>query len=525
MTIFEILINYGLCLLACCVGTSVIEFFYKPKPHPIWKRSYPAITIHMLLVAAVYTLALLVTQRFFFSIGICLSASIIILAVNNAKYATLREPLVFSDFFLYLQVFQHPRLYLPFLGIFPLILLSTIGIGIVLAGVVLEESSFNWFSLPTLFLSFVLALIIYLLSKSSAKADISLKLEQDCKGLGVIVTVCIYAFKASKHRDNLDQMILKESAFSKDKISDISKENVLADIVVVQSESFFDARSLSPNILEDVLSGYDKCLISSEAFGKLNVPAWGANTMRTEFGFLTGLAPHQLGLAQFYPYQQLHKMKVPSIVSALKSLGYYCVCIHPNASGFFMRDKFFKQLGFDEFVDEKSFGGAAREGPYIADQAVTEKIMKVLREASKPCFVFAITMENHGPLNLEALSDDEWVDYYKSFPELDLDDLTKYLRHLKNADQMISQLCDFFSKGDSAALFALYGDHVPAISNVFEKMDYDDPRSNYFVWSNDKNHPNIPSTSTERVLSIEDLGLYLLDVIGSKKNKKSQERG
>jgi len=355
---------------------------------------------------------------------------------------------------------------------------------------------------------------MYLLAKISLEVTLSEQIRRDCEQFGVLATACVYSFQASKSRNKLFETIIKESVYAKESSSNYPDETELSDIVVVQSESFFDARNLNSNILGKVLSSYDKCLTSSRLFGKLSVPAWGANTMRTEFGFLTGITSSQLGLAQYYPYQQLLQFKIPSVVSALKSLGYYCVCVHPNASGFFMRDQFFKQLGFDAFLDEKSFDGAIRTGPYIADEAVTQKIMQVLNSADKPCFVFAITMENHGPLHLENVVVDEWRGYYETAPDDGLDDLTIYLRHLKNADKMISQLCDYFSKKSNKGVFSLYGDHVPAISHVFDQMGYDDSRSNYFIWSNiDKMAQSEQEFSAEREMKVEDLGKHLLELI------------
>lgn len=508
---FGFISAYFMSMLACWIGGVLIEMIYRPKPQAMWKRSYLAIVINLLLLVLVYTAFLLISHRFLFSIGGTLILVIVILGVNNAKYVTLKEPLVFSDFFLYLQVFQHPRLYLPFLGLIPLAVLSILVVVVILSGVILETPAFSWLSLNTLFLFVVLGLTYYAISRLATAALISIDLQRDCSQFGIVATACIYAFQAPKYREELYQKIVEESSFSKKESNKALSHNKMTDIVVVQSESFFDARELSSNVIPEVLSEYDRCLASSEAFGKLKVPAWGANTMRSEFAFLTGLTPKQLGLAKFYPYQQLLKFKVPSIVGTLKSLGYHCVCIHPNASSFFMRDKFFKELGFDEFIDGRSFVGAVREGPYVADEAVTEKIKQVLGSVDKPCFIFAITMENHGPLHLETVAEDEWRGYYKNSPSSSLDDLTVYLRHLKNADRMVDQLCEYFSDRSHKVLFSLYGDHVPAIPKIFDEMSYKDSHSNYFIWSNVA-PVDVHVKPEQRELCVEDLAQYLLDL-------------
>ena len=500
---------YCLSLLSCLLGSFFIEAMSKPKPLAIRFRSKVGVLIHSLLIILGYSLIVLVTQRLFFSVGLCLVLVIIITVVNNAKYATLREPLAFSDFFLYLQAIQHPRLYLPFLGVLPLILLVSGVLVLFLLGIFLESSDFNWFSLSALFLLVSAILAFYLISKLSLKTVISEELMNDCKSFGVLATLCIYAFNAVSSKTAVQNRLVGLSPLSSSQVS-LSTVETMQDLVVVQSESFFDARRLSSNIREEILSQYDQCLNLSDHHGVLDVPAWGANTMRTEFAFLTSLTSDQIGLAQYYPYRQLLGLKVPSIVSHLKLLGYHCVCVHPHAASFFMRDKFFKQLGFDEFVDDKQFVGAVREGPYVADSAVTEKIQEVLSRVDKPCFIFAITMENHGPLHLETLEDEEWVDYYNQQPKDGLDDLTVYLRHLKNADKMISQLCDIFSKRERKTVFSFYGDHVPAMSKVFKQLEYKDPRSNYFIWSGISD-----DRGESEELKVEDLAQYLVRLLGN----------
>ena len=64
----------------------------------------------------------------------------------------------------------------------------------------------------------------------------------------------------------------------------------LPNIVVVQSESFFRADRFYDQVRKNLFPRFAQ--IEREAIwaGKVQVPAWGANTVRTEFGFLSGLA-------------------------------------------------------------------------------------------------------------------------------------------------------------------------------------------------------------------------------------------
>src|SRR5690606_24085107 len=65
-------------------------------------------------------------------------------------------------------------------------------------------------------------------------------------------------------------------------------EGELPHLVAVQSESFFDPRPLFAGIRPEVLAEFDRLRSDAVAHGKLKVPAWGANTVRTEFSFLAG---------------------------------------------------------------------------------------------------------------------------------------------------------------------------------------------------------------------------------------------
>jgi phosphoglycerol transferase MdoB-like AlkP superfamily enzyme len=491
--------------------TLLLECFFKPVPRLLFKRNKQSLLVTTLLVFSLFLFALFLTQRPYFSASLSLLGFIIVLVVSNTKFKTLREPLVFSDFFLYLQAVKHPRLYLPFLGVMPLVGLVLLVLLIVFSGFYIEPAKYSPLSLDAAGVAVLLLCSFMLLRRIANRIPISADAIEDCRRLGVLATLCCYGTQALDQRASLADSIKKNSSYSsRKKPSDQSSPERLADIVVVQSESFFDARIVTNTIKTTVLSEYDKCLLESNCHGRLKVPAWGANTMRTEFAFLTGLESNMLGLAQYYPYQQLIGMNIPSIVSELKSQGYWCVCIHPNASSFFMRDKFFQQLGFDEFIDADGFTDAKREGPYVSDLAVSEKIKKTLGQIEQPCFIFAITMENHGPLHMESVSAEEWRSYYDQEPSAELTDLTVYLRHLKNADSMIQQQVELYRERSRETVFAFYGDHVPAISDVFEELSYDDPRSNYFIWSRGQLEPNEAST-----MRVESLGLAVVDLVKS----------
>ncbi|HUL42034.1 MAG TPA: LTA synthase family protein, partial [Burkholderiales bacterium] len=281
-------------------------------------------------------------------------------------------------------------------------------------------------------------------------------------------------------------------------------------IVAVQSESFFDARRLFPGINSAVLRQFDDIRKTAVQFGRLEVPAWGANTVRTEFAFLSGLSERQLNGHRFNPYRKLGMQGVPTIAGFLKRVGYRTVCVHPYAATFYRRDRVLPALGFDQFIDVRDFLEAEKCGPFIGDVAVAEKVRSLLGPFSQPTFIFVITMENHGPLHLEQVAANDVQRLYAAPPPAGFEDLTIYLRHLSNADQMIRMLREHLEQLSAGGWLCWYGDHVPIMPSVYQARDFSDARTDYFIWGRGKN----PETTLPADIRVEDLSGLLLEKAG-----------
>jgi phosphoglycerol transferase MdoB-like AlkP superfamily enzyme len=256
------------------------------------------------------------------------------------------------------------------------------------------------------------------------------------------------------------------------------------DVILIQSESFFDARRLSKSIDSSILRNFDIARHESVQHGELTVPAWGANTMRTEFAALTGVDDLQLGYARFYPYAFV-RQACASLASWFKQGGYKTLAIHPYYADFFGRERAFKHLQIDRFVDIRSFADAPRAGPYVADEAVADAIINALDEPrTEAAFIFSMTMENHGPLHLETVRAGEGAAFHSLGDDARWRDLTAYLRHLANADAMLGRLLASLRARRRETVLCFYGDHVPALSHVYAALGNEPARSDYFIWRN-----------------------------------------
>lgn len=494
-----------------------ISHYLLPKTLHPQQRPVTDIILQLSLTSFVFIIIFLISQRAVLSTLITLTIAGVFLVVNQAKYKALQEALVFSDVYLYIQVIRHPRLFLPFLNL-P-ITLSAITAGLILLAFAISLETpttlsallpdFGWTII--LLLSAVLCgIIIYQLAVKAS--PLHFDANQDVRQRGFYNSLIIYTLQAQTQRQHFIDYLQQHSPYTQ--VSDTSqsaatqhKNTTQPNLIVIQSESFFDARRLYPAIKHDVLKNFDQCNAEALAHGTLEVPAWGANTLRPEFSFLSGIPNESLKHFRFNPYQYLQTQTTPTLASHLKAQGYYCVCIHPNSAQFFARNKVFPHFGFDEFIDIADFDTNDRAGPYISDDAVRRKIQDTLVNAQQPLFIFAITMENHGPLHLETPNATAVESYYSDTPPKHHHDLTVYLKHLHNADHMLKKLRDFLREQTQETTVCFYGDHVPSMPKVYQELEFQNGRTDYFIWNNQQ-QTNLGLSQVIQ-LPIERLGIWL----------------
>ena len=275
----------------------------------------------------------------------------------------------------------------------------------------------------------------------------------------------------------------------------------LPDIVVIQSESLFD-----PTILR----GYERSdftpnlrrLAAEGSSGPLHVPTFGGGTIRTEFEVLTGLSLRYFSNLQF-PYLELGHHPVPSLMHTLKEHGYETIAVHDNAPGFWNRATAFKALGFDRFVSRSQFSAnVAKDGKYVADSAMTDEVMKQLKDRGPPQFLFAISIEAHGPYDVAPAHPDQ-LDAIPVPPGItgkDKRELQDYLYHIGHADAQLGRLVAWLAQRKRPSLVLFYGDHLPALVDTYRTAGFvngKDMLSQAGVWLLvDPKHPQSPVTAT-----------------------------
>jgi phosphoglycerol transferase MdoB-like AlkP superfamily enzyme len=492
-------------LLPLFIGLALsvaIEQLLSPRP-PLLGRPWRAWAIHIGVFTAFFAVELAIFQRPVFVSAMVLTGVLLLVLVSNAKSHSLREPFIYQDFEYFLDALKHPRLYLPFMGAWRAVAALLAFIAAVYVGLMIEPAITKQLSIATFVQTcigvFVVATLTVMLANTDSSA-ISFEPKNDLRRLGLLAFLMRYR---SEERKKIDVSALN-SPFS----GSTSKPNKnLPNIVVVQSESFFDARRLFADLDPSVMQEWDKTIAAASETGRVNVAAWGANTVRTEFAFLSGLETQKLGVHRFNPYRKMARQGVPTLATFLKKMGYRTVCVHPYPASFYTRDGVFPALGFDEFIDVDAFSAADKFGPYVGDIALGEKVKSVLQELTKPTFVFVITMENHGPLHWEKVTDAESAALFKKPLPRACESLAVYVRHLRNANTMLGNLRTHLETSSAPSWLCWYGDHVPIMPAVYAALGEPDGATDFFIWGSE-NKQN--STDKVQTASIENLAHMLL---------------
>ncbi len=463
--------------LAGLTVSTVIERLMTPRP--ALARPWTAWLLHAGLWLVAYGGLVLLLGRAWFAVAGTSAFLLMLVLVSNAKMKALREPFVFQDYEYFTDAIRHPRLYIPFLGWWKFLGAATgfaLAVAVGLWGETAPAERFAWSGQLGGIAVVVGAAALLLLAGKQKSLPVSFDPSRDIRTLGLLPTLWRY-----REEEREPPAVASPLGF-------LAPEDAVADLphlVAVQSESFFDPRPLYPGIRRDVLTEFDRLKADAIVEGKLKVPAWGANTVRTEFAFLSGVNDERLGVHRFNPYRAIAVgWRVQSLASFLKSLGYRTVCIHPYPASFYQRDRVYPRLGFDEFRDVRAFDKSRRFGPYIGDAALADEIAAIVREATSPVFVFAITMENHGPLHLERVGPSDVDELYTQAPPAGCEDLTIYLRHLRNADRMVAELRGTLEVCRRPASLCWFGDHVPIMPMVYQMFGAPNGEVDYVLWSN-----------------------------------------
>jgi hypothetical protein len=486
-------------LLLSVLGWLVARTVAEAKP-----RLATATIIDLSIPVAGFIVLLALTARPIFSGAFVFALCGIFAFADRRKRKMVLEPIIFHDFVATWDILRNPRVCLPFGD--PVLLFAGAGTAIValVAAFMADPAAWHGSPWPPAIAIAAIATFVWIVrgpGLQNAAAWLR-RLHplgsptEDAARLGPFAIQFVYSVIAIAER------AVRRALVAPTRIPVTSARADAPPVILVQCESFFDVRRLTVNLPSDTLQSFQACCNESVSWGRLATPGWGANSVRTEFAVLSQTSDEALGFDRFNPYYGFARHPVQSIAWKMRAEGYRTICIHPFDRTFYRRDQVMANLGFDLFLGQEAFAEESHSGRFISDLAVANMASQLLRDNRGKVFVFAITMENHGPWrkikDRPALETD-------LPPSRERDALEGFLVGVQSADAMVKALMDAISRDDRGGLLAFYGDHLPSLPKVFGRIGFHDRESDYVIWRQGKN------ASARRDLAAHELGDAVLN--------------
>ena len=242
------------------------------------------------------------------------------------------------------------------------------------------------------------------------------------------------------------------------------------NIVVIMNEAFSDLRVLGEFATDEPFLEYWDSLQENCVKGYANVSVLGGTTANSEFEFLSSDAT-ALFLNGGIPYNDYFASgeSYLSLVSVLAEQGYETTAFHPYLSSGWNRTVVYRAMQFEHIIfSEDLTEELDKLRLYVSDQGDYSYIMDWFeaKEAGRPQFFFNVTMQNHGGYTYKGEDFETAVqlagDKAGAFPQAE-----QYLSLIRESDQALKGLLEYFETYEEPVVVVLFGDHQPNLEPEF----------------------------------------------------------
>lgn len=387
---------------------------------------------------------------------LALALQALLALASNAKRAMLGEPLLFSDLALIGAIFRHPQFYLSALKVWQKLAIGLVAAALLvaLAWLFVPDPAVHLWGAGLALGSFAaLAAILRLPSfralapEPDAVADVARH--------GLLPTLLLHWLRWRASADPAPCPAPKRLSAQADPDHPAPDLPAPEVIVAVQCESFADPAELFGDRAM-ALPGLAAARAQAWQWGDLQVSGFGAYTMRTEYAVLFGREEEALGFRRFDPFLTALGEASYALPQRLGPERWRSLFVHPHDMRFYGRDRILPAGGFAELVGEAHFDPPGPgEGRYVSDAAITRELLAQARCAQSASFLYAVTIENHGPWSSAKGNRAEHL-------------VEGYRELVGKSDAMLSELTDGLAALERPAMLVFFGDHRPSIPGASE---------------------------------------------------------
>lgn len=302
---------------------------------------------------------------------------------------------------------------------------------------------------------------------------------------GLLATFFSYAgynYEEQIRPGNYGQQAIDELTDSISINADYQVSDEMPDkVIIILVESLMDPLemdkvSISPDPIADIREDFVGVVIS---------PSYGGSTGNAEFEVLTGYSLYPVPRSTV-PFAQFNR-RLPSLAWYFKDLGYSTMGIHTHQKDWYRRSEIYPLLGLDTFISSENMSDAEYRGLYISDQEMARQLIKHTDTQEKQ-FVFALTMENHGPYifdKFENVQNPVQFEVSGDVTEEERQLVLNYVKGTCDANEMYRMIKDHFRESDQKVVIALVGDHPAHIGDSLTS------KLGYFEDDNDVNRHHV----------------------------------
>lgn len=411
-------------------------------------------------------------RKIYSSIGVLFFSFFSVMGLMSRQKLILRgEPLLPWDFILGKEAINISKEFSGTMPVIPLLCLSVITIVLFVSVKFIPQETFNWrrkiaASLISLAVLFSVYSDVTSLEKTFSLELISwsqkLNYEENGMLLGFILnTTYLSVNKPAEYEEELVKEIMNDTTPPYE-----VAPNFKPNIIFVMSEAFWD-----PTLLKEVSFSADpipyfRSLQKSQTSGVMLSPVYGGGTANTEFEVLTGLS------IQFFPqglvpYVEYARKPIEALPTILKKQGYETTAIHTYDNWFYGRNNVYQNFDFDKFISKEFFHNPEYSGQYIRDTELSRRILEEMKKTDKPDFIYAISMQGHGPYSAEENPNNSIKISGNLSPEPQAI-LENYTNIVSDVDQSLKLLIEGLEQSREPSIVVFFGDHLPMLGKSFE---------------------------------------------------------
>ena len=236
--------------------------------------------------------------------------------------------------------------------------------------------------------------------------------------------------------------------------------------------------------------------------GHVVVPGFAGGTANTEFDVLTGMQTNALSATTTSAMRVINR-NLDSLFRVFNEDGYRTSFFHPGNDWFYNRENVYRWFGAQEtmFIDQME--DPEYKGTWVTDKYLIGLIQNEFEEtmaSGESLFHFTTTIQNH--MSYTAAKYGEGY----NFPTVDLSTpvsedvetmLRVYTEGVRDADDMLGSLRDYFARRQEPVVLVYFGDHLPYLGDNqkgYAELGYTEQpywaelisfETPYVIWAND----------------------------------------